>query len=238
MRTEIFQTPDGVRLRIGLASGRVEIETADTAETVVELSGPREEDAKIEQHGKDVIVEVEHRRLPFGSSHDHRLVVRAPAGACVDANVASADLAARGRYDSVKVNSASGDVSVEDTAEVSVRTASGDVELGRVSGSGTVRSASGDVSVSELEGDLRIQTASGDQRVVSAAQGKVTLQAASGDLEIGIRRGSKVWVEASSMSGRTSSELELGDAPPDGDGPLVELEAKTMSGDIEVRRAP
>jgi hypothetical protein len=39
------------------------------------------------------------------------------------------------------------------------------------------------------------------------------------------------------MSGDTSSELELGDAPSEGDGPLVELKAKTMSGDIEIRRA-
>jgi DUF4097 and DUF4098 domain-containing protein YvlB len=236
MRTETFQTPDGARLRINLASGRVEVETADTTETVVEVEGPREDDARIEQRGKEIVVDVEAKRF-FGSGRDHRVTITAPHGACVDANVASADVSGRGRFDAVKLNSASGDVSIQEAAEVSVNTASGDVELGRVSEGGTVRSASGDVSVGELEGDLKVQTASGDQRVASAARGKVTLQAASGDLEIGIRRGSKLWVDASSMSGATSSELELGDAPSDGEGPLVELKAKTMSGDIEIRRA-
>ena|SRR5436305_1391044 len=236
MRTETFQTPDGARLRVNLASGRVEVETAETTETVVELDGPREDDARIEQRGKEIVVDLEVKKF-FGSSRDHRVTIRAPHGACIEANVASADVSGRGRFDVVKLNSASGDIAIQEAAEVSVNTASGDVEVGRVSESGTVRSASGDVSVGEVDGDLKIQTASGDQRVASAAQGKVTMQAASGDLEIGIRRGSKLWVDASSMSGDTSSELELGDAPSEGDGPLVELKAKTMSGDIEVRRA-
>ena len=39
------------------------------------------------------------------------------------------------------------------------------------------------------------------------------------------------------MSGETTSELELGDAPMDGDGPLVEVRATAMSGDIRVKRA-
>ena len=68
-------------------------------------------------------------------------------------------------------------------------------------------------------------------------EGEVTLQTASGDIEVGIKQGSKLWIDARSMSGETSSELELGDAPSDGDGPLVEVRATAMSGDIKVKRA-
>jgi hypothetical protein len=39
------------------------------------------------------------------------------------------------------------------------------------------------------------------------------------------------------MSGETSSELEIGDAPADGEGPMVEVRATAMSGDIRVKRA-
>ena len=39
------------------------------------------------------------------------------------------------------------------------------------------------------------------------------------------------------MSGETSSDLELGDTPTDGDGPMVEVRATAMSGDITVKRA-
>ena len=38
------------------------------------------------------------------------------------------------------------------------------------------------------------------------------------------------------MSGDTSSDFDLGDAPPDGEGPLVEIRATAMSGDITVSR--
>jgi hypothetical protein len=47
-----------------------------------------------------------------------------------------------------------------------------------------------------------------------------------------------VWVDAGSASGEASSELDLDAAPADEAGPLVELRATTMSGDINVTRAP
>jgi hypothetical protein len=67
----------------------------------------------------------------------------------------------------------------------------------------------------------------------------VKVHSASGDIEVGIAKGSRLWVDAQSLSGETSSELELGTGEPvEGDeGPLVELRAQTMSGDISVRRA-
>jgi len=43
------------------------------------------------------------------------------------------------------------------------------------------------------------------------------------------------------VSGSTSSELDLGDAPaqePAPDSPLVEVFAKTVSGDVRIERAP
>jgi hypothetical protein len=65
------------------------------------------------------------------------------------------------------------------------------------------------------------------------------VHSASGDVEVGIAKGSRLWVDTQSLSGDTSSELELeSGAPVEGDeGPLVELRAQTMSGDISVRRA-
>jgi DUF4097 and DUF4098 domain-containing protein YvlB len=102
-----------------------------------------------------------------------------------------------------------------------------------------VRTASGDVVVGQAESSLTVQTASGDQRVGSVTAGEVSLSSASGDIWIGIRRGSALWVDASSMSGATTSELDVGDAPSAGAGeaPLVELRAQSMSGDIHVARA-
>jgi ATP-dependent Clp protease ATP-binding subunit ClpX len=98
-------------------------------------------------------------------------------------------------------------------------------------------SASGDVEISAAEGSLKVQTASGDQEIGSVASGEVTLQTASGDISVGVKPGSKLWIDAKSMSGETISELEIGDAPTDGEGPMVEVRATAMSGDIRVKRA-
>jgi DUF4097 and DUF4098 domain-containing protein YvlB len=117
-----------------------------------------------------------------------------------------------------------------------VNTASGDVEVGRLQGAGKVRAASGDISIFEADASLKVQTASGDVEIESVREGDVVLQTASGDIAVGIKQGSKLWIDAKSMSGETSSELDIGDAPTDGEGPLVEVRATAMSGDIRVKR--
>src|SRR5207247_8297223 len=115
-------------------------------------------------------------------------------------------------------------------------TASGDVEIGRAGGQVGVHSVSGDVVVRDACGDVTANSVSGDQKLEAVVEGVVKAQSVSGDVEIGVRRGSRVYLDCSTLSGETSSELELtGDAGDE--GPLVELRAKTVSGDITIVRA-
>ena len=58
-----------------------------------------------------------------------------------------------------------------------------------------------------------------------------------GDVEVAVRRGTGVYLDCNSLSGDTSSDLDMtGDAA--GDGPLIEIRVKTVSGDIHITRAP
>lgn len=262
MRRESFETPGPLRLSVRVPSGRIDLETVEGTETVVELEGSPEieEDARIEvrprRDGHEVIVVVEDRGLFRRFRGDVRARVSVPAGADVEVSTASADVDGRGDFGALEANTASGDVSFDQVAgdaEVNsasgdvkisrvqgaftANTASGDLEVGYIGGNGKVRSASGGVSIDEAEASLTIQTASGDLAAGSVREGDVTLQTASGDIEVGVKRGSKVWIDARSMSGDTSSDLEVSDTPSDGDGPLVEISATAMSGDITVRRA-
>jgi hypothetical protein len=267
MRRETFETPGHPTLDLSLREGSIEIETVEGTTTEVELSASGDSDdarrllenARIELRGDRVVVAVPKGGgiLGFLRDLDLRLAVRAPHGAHVHSETASADLRGRGRFGSLEAKSASGDVEMDvvagdvdaktasgdvEVAEVAgdghIGTASGDVELGRVAGEAVVKTASGDVRIREAGRSVSVSTASGDQRVASVAAGSVTLQSASGDIEVGIAKGSNVWVDARAMSGDTTSELELGDEePPGDDAPLVELRATTMSGDIAVVRA-
>ena len=218
--------------------------------------------ARIELHtrgdGHELVVDVQRKRV-LGLMFDRgdlQLRVSAPHGADVELSTASADVHGRGRFGSLEAQLASGDLEFDDIAgRTSIKSASGDVEVERVGGearistaSGDVRvrhlggdavlrSASGDVTVDEAERSVTIQTASGDQRVLSVASGRVTMQSASGDQQIGIRRGTRVHIDAKTMSGDTSAELDPSDEPVGGDAPIVELRATAMSGDIRIVRA-
>ena len=104
-----------------------------------------------------------------------------------------------------------------------------------------VQAVSGDIHILENNGSVSASTVSGDQRYQAVLQGRVELRAVSGDIAVGIRRGSRVFIDANTVSGSTSSEFELSDAPqapPDPDAPLVEVFAKTVSGDVRIERAP
>jgi DUF4097 and DUF4098 domain-containing protein YvlB len=220
------------------------------------------EEARIElresRGGYEIVIEVEDRRWSrLWRRLDVRLRIQAPEGANLRVSTASADLRARGRFGWLEADAASGDIEVDELAgdgtakaasgdvslasvggAATINTASGDIKLGHVAGDVVVKAASGDVTVVDARGDATISTASGDQRIEAVTAGKVDLKAMSGDIKIGIREGSNVWVDARAMSGDLSSEVALGDEPPAENAPLVELRAASMSGDIEVVRAP
>jgi hypothetical protein len=185
-----------------------------------------------------------------------RMRVRAPHGVDVNVHTASADIEARGRFGTVESKTASGDVDfgeIERDAAIKVaagdvkvarvggslklQSAAGDADVGEVSGSVDVKTASGDVNVEEAGGSVSVQSASGDVRVGAVSNGSVELKSVSGDMVVGIRRGSRVFMDVKTVTGDARSELEVGDAPEDDDGPLVNLRATAMSGDIKIIRA-
>jgi hypothetical protein len=240
----------------------VELDASGSSDDVRELVEGARIELRQRGDGHEVLVDVPRRRgrglgLIFDRA-DFRLRVLAPHGADVQVSTASADVDGRGRFGGlraelasgdlrfadlsgyVEVKSASGDVSLEGIgggAGAKISTASGDVRIRRIEGEATLRSASGDISVDEATSSVTVQSASGDQRLGAVSSGRVTMQSASGDQTVGISRGSRVHIDVRTMSGDTSSELEIEDAPALGEGPEVELRATSMSGDIRILRA-
>ncbi len=252
MRQETFSTPGPVKLEISIPVGDIDVETVDGDTTAVELevrgrdAEELERDAQIELRPRgdryEVVVAAHRGRgISFlrGRNGEYLVRVSVPHGAEVEANLASADIEGRGRYGDVEINTASGDVEFERIdGEARVDSASGDVQIERVA-SAKINSASGDIRINETASGVDVNTASGDVDLRSVEAGEVKVNSASGDVEVGVAKGSRLWVEAQSLSGETSSELELESGSPiaSDEGPLVELKARTLSGDINVRRA-
>ena len=97
---------------------------------------------------------------------------------------------------------------------------------------------SGDFAIDEAHTDLAAKTVSGDQRIGAVREGKITLQSVSGDVRLGVRPGTRLRIDANSVSGDVSSEFDIKDRPSEAStGAEAQLQIKTVSGDVEITRA-
>ena len=206
--------------------------------------------------GHEIVVHVEKKSgfiAGWGAKVGVR--VRCPRGSDLDLRSGSADLDATGDLGGVDVKTSAGDVSLERAERLRVATASGDVRADEVAGSIDCRTASGDVrirrsggplSANLVSGDLSVgvagaglavTTVSGDVRFEAVGGGGMRVQSVSGDVHLAIVPGERLYVDASSVSGRMRSELDLGDdSSVEGDGPVHELRVRTVSGDLLIIR--
>ena len=219
-----------------------------------------------EHHGRHIIRIEQKDRIRWGPIQitwggDIETRITCPPGADLELSGGSTDLRVDGTLGEVSVRTASGDVRLETVqsklqvktasgdisiarfeSEASLMTVSGDLAVGRAEGSLIARAVSGDVTIGSLGGSLALSTTSGDIDVRSVEAGEVRVQTVSGDVRVGVGRGTRVWIDAASVSGDLGSELGLEDREPDQEelgsgGPVVPLHLKTVSGDVSIVRA-
>jgi DUF4097 and DUF4098 domain-containing protein YvlB len=140
----------------------------------------------------------------------------------------------------VKVRSVSGDVSIDTmNDDASLTLVSGDVSISTANNHVDVTSVSGDVTITDAGAGATVKSTSGDVTVRRAWTGSVRVATVSGDVAVGIPPGRGVSVDARSMSGDLSSEIDLdGDRGGEqSDAPVVRVTAHSVSGDVEILRA-
>jgi DUF4097 and DUF4098 domain-containing protein YvlB len=135
----------------------------------------------------------------------------------------------------LQIKSGSGDISIGTAVgKLNVSTGSGDVEVGATNSNAVVKTGSGDLKVVTSNADLSMSTGSGDVAVGTARRGRLSVKGASSDLSIGIPAGTPVWTDINTVTGSIRSSLGSVGAPQEGQE-HVELEARTVSGDITLR---
>jgi len=176
-----------------------------------------------------------------GQVHDVRLKTGSGDIACdtftgnARVDTGSGDVAVAEAHEELQVKSGSGDISIgTSVGRLNVSTGSGDVEVGTTSAKAVVKTGSGDLKVVTANADISMSTGSGDMAVGTVRRGHVSLKGASSDVEIGIPAGTPVWADINTVTGSVRSTLESVGAPQEGQE-HVELEARTVSGDITLR---
>jgi hypothetical protein len=261
-----FDCPNPITLALRAGAGVVDITAEERTTAVVDIRPYDDSDAAheaadnthAEMHGDTLVIAVPDRfgLWPFRRRARLRISVRVPLDSVLAVKSASSDVTARGRYASAGLGIASGDAYIEHvTGDADLKTASGDVGVDRLDGPVQVKTASGDVTLGHTSSDVNVHAASGDVRightdafvrVVSAsgdidvahtARGTLNLRTASGDVTVGIATGTSVWLDLNTTSGDARNDLPMTQAPDDRAGADVTLNARTMSGNIRVRRS-
>ena len=241
------------------ADGRVEIELIAHDEESQRLVDNARIELSPHGHRPTVLVDVPQKKgfsiSIFGRS-GIECRIRCPHDSGLSVRTKSADISPRGTIGGLNVQTASGDLDVDRVSGgvnvksassdfsarevgggVNIQTASGDIDLSIARGPINVTSVSGDISIGEAYDNVNANSVSGDQDHRAVMQGIVAAHSVSGDVTIAVRRGSRAFLDCTTVSGDTTSELELTSDAPAGDGPLVEIRAKTVSGDIRITRA-
>lgn len=255
MIEQTFNVGNRPRFVAGIASGSIEVLEGEAGSIALQIESPREEDLVISQTGDTVTV-----RRPLGSEgwnrreSSTRIRAEVPAGTTVRISGASAEITAQARLAEAFIDTASGDVSLSEVRDAKIKSASGDLTIGLVSGEANLRTASGDVRIRDVAHRMEVSTASGSVDV-ALARGDVTSSAASGDLvvdrfegselnlksvsgniRVGLPRGTRVSLDARSLSGNIAlPERSPAGAAPD-DRRQVRAKLRTISGDIELIR--
>jgi len=220
-----------------------------------------------ERHGGHVITVEQKDRFRWGPiqitwGSDLEVRITCPPGTDLELSGGSTDLRVDGELGDVSARSASGDIRLDTVRKkLQVKTASGDISVGTIDSGGSVvtvsgdldvgsfegaltaRAVSGDTRIRRIRGPLNVTTTSGDVSLDSVEMGEVRMQTVSGDARIGVARGTRVWIDAVSVSGDLGSELGLADQAPEAEsdaeqgGEVVPLHVKTVSGDVAIVRA-
>jgi len=253
--SDTYRFPVDAPFHLHLRSGRgtVHVVAEELTEATVDIAGRDSNQVRVGLSGDGRVLTVDvsrYRRL--GSPPRLDITVRIPSGSTVELGTASASVTTRGALAKADVKTASGEVSVEQVdGDCHADAASGDIALGTIGGAARLRSASGDLRVARVGGRCSAKSASGAidigwagdlvsaasvsgaVTVRDAARGQVVCKSTSGNVAVGVRKGTLVWLDLATVSGRTTSGLSP-DQAPSGSEETLTVKVQTVSGNITI----
>lgn len=227
---QTFDTPTSISVTIELVVGTCRITASDRTDTTVEVlpSDPASEldrtdaeQTRVEYSSGRLFVRApkRHSLRSRGSSVD--VVIELPTGSHVHGAAAVATFRCEGKIGECTLKTGAGDIRLDETGAVRLKTSLGDVIVDHVVGHADVASASGRLSIQTIDGTAAIRNSNGETRVgeitgnlrSSSANGNITVDRAHADVEAKTALGSVRIGEVvrGSIGLQTSAgELEVG----------------------------
>lgn len=114
--------------------------------------------------------------------------------------------------------------------------ADGPITVDQLDGPAELVTSSGGIEVGTTSADATIRAAYGSVCVREAVRGTLRVDGSYGNVEVGVRRGTAVWLDATSQHGDVRTDLSTDAGPATGDDTL-ELHLRTGYGSIHVNHS-
>lgn len=217
-----FDTPGPISVDVELGVGDIRIEASDRSETVVEVrpGDPAKradvaaaEQTRVEFANGHLLVKGPsgwRQWMPNQGSGSIDVAIHLPEGSSVRAEAGVAALHGRGRIGECRGKFGVGDVQLDETGSVDVKTGAGDirvervvgraqivtgsgaVRIGSIEGTAAVKNSNGAIWIGEVTGDARMSAANGPIFVDRAREG-IVAKTANGDVRLGeVARGASI----------------------------------------------
>jgi DUF4097 and DUF4098 domain-containing protein YvlB len=240
----VFAVDGSALVKIAIRSGWVVVEGGEPG-TLRFAVDTRDPTFDIRQRGDAIVASGERGGRA-------QVTVSVPSSTRVEISTGSGTVTVGPQLAGLDVSSSSGDLSFGDVVRLQVKTASGDVRGNRVEGEAQCVTASGDIRIAEVSdradlstasgnvviercsGNLTCATVSGDVEIKEMSGPSLNIKAMSGAVRIGIPAGTRLDLDASSLSGR----IRLPSPNPSPEPPEREMTARIrlISGDLRIDR--
>lgn len=213
-----FDTPAPITAVVDLAVASVRVTASDRATTAVHVrpTDPADDsDVKIAAQVTAELVDGELRVTgprawphldPTRRSRSVDLAIDLPTGSAVTATVQAGDLRATGLLGECSFKTGAGEITLDRTGPLRLRTAVGHAAVTAVDGDADLRTSSGRLDIGEIRGSAHVKNSNGPTRI-ARVDGEVHVRSANGDIEIGRAAGA---VDAKSANGHVRAVLTEG----------------------------
>ncbi len=271
----MIDTKKGGKLLLNSARGPIDIESWDkdavqilvekradvfTKEEAARLLADFALDLKVNDGGREIVLNGESRSERRSNSLDVRFTIKVPAQYSVDVSTGGGGIEIGDLEGNVDAETAGGGINIGDvTGDVDAETSGGGIDIGRVGGVLNAETAGGSIRVKKGGKTSTVETAGGSISI-EAADGPIEADTAGGRISIGPTKGS-VQLETSggsitvdSVEGEVRAETSGGSIAINGAsgdirvgtsggsisvrGAAGAVEAETAGGDIEVEMLP
>jgi len=190
-----FDTPEPITVSLELGVGDVRIAAGDRRDTVVEVrpSDPAKkgdvtaaEQTRVEYADGRLLVKAPkgwRQYTPRGGGESIDVEIALPAGSRLTGEGSVAALYCTGRVDQLRYKTGVGEVHVDETGPVEIRTGAGDVSVERAAGRAVIRTGSGALEVGSIDGPAVVKNSNGDTWV-GEVTGELRARAANGKIAV------------------------------------------------------